>query len=246
MVLTAFAIMLAAQGVSEPLPAKTDIPNDFSTVICPSEAAAREMLGSYYGVQPAPRNHTIDTALFFKGLAATGCSQNSAEAKSTIAIQQVIARRTLPLAGGSETHLVYRGTNASGSRVIGIVDETGNDKHPRTDYERWLSEFIPGGVLDHDPTGNRTVYLCPTIDGARSAVKAIPGKGNDTVRNAAFAKARTANACRQAAAGRYKITARHEERAIPCGFECEDVWNALAATDTRGRTVALIFNGSHF
>lgn len=246
MVLAAFAIMLAAQGASEPMPAKTDIRNDFSTVICPSEAAAREMLGSYYGVQPAPRNHTIDTTLFFRGLAATGCSQNSPDAKSTITIQQVIARRTLPLAGGAETHLVYRGTNASAVRVIGIVDETGNDRHPRTDYERWLSEFIPGGMLDYDPTAMGTVYQCPSIDGARAAVKAIPGKGNDSIRNTAFAKARTANGCRQAAAGRYKITARHEERTISCGFECEDVWNALAATDPRGRAVALIFNGSHF
>lgn len=246
MVLAAFAIMLAAQGASEPMPAKTDIRNDFSTVICPSEAAAREMLGSYYAVQPAPRNHTIDTTLFFRGLAATGCSQNSPDAKSTITIQQVIARRTLPLAGGAETHLVYRGTNASAVRVIGIVDETGNDRHPRTDYERWLSEFIPGGVLDYDPAAMGTVYLCTTVGGARAAVKAIPAKGNDTVRNAAFAKARTAGGCRQATAGRYKITARHEERTISCGFECEDVWNALAATDPRGRAVALIFNGSHF
>jgi hypothetical protein len=246
MVLAAFAIMLAAQGSSEPLPAKTDIRNDFSTVVCPGEAAAREMLGSYYGIQPAPQNHTIDTTLFFKGLAATGCSQSSPDAKSTITIQQVIARRTLPLAGGRETHLVYRGVNASGVRVIGIVDETGNDKHPRTDYERWLSEFIPGGVLDYDPAGMGMVYQCPLIDGARAAVKAIPYKGNDTIRNAAFAKARTANGCRQAAAGSYKIAARHEERTISCGFECEDVWNALAATDQRGRPVALIFNGSHF
>ncbi|HEV2600067.1 hypothetical protein [Sphingopyxis sp.] len=246
MLLAAFAMMLAAQGSSEPLPAKTDIPNDFSTVVCPGEAAAREMLGSYYGVQPAPRNHTIDTALFFRGLAATGCSQSSADAKSTITIQQVIARRTLPLAGGSETHLVYRGVNASGTRVIGIVDETGNDRHPRTDYERWLSEFIPGGVLNYDPSTMGAVYSCTTVDSARAAMKAIPTKGNASARNATFAKGRAANGCRQAAAGRYKITARHEERTISCGFECEDVWNALAATDARGRAVALIFNGSHF
>jgi len=246
MSLVAFAMVLAAQGMAEPLPTKTDIPNDFSTVICPSEAAARNMLGRYYGVQPAPRNYGIDTKLFFDGLAATGCTQDSPDATSVITIQQVVARRTLPMAGGNETYLVYRGVNAKGTRLVGIVDETGNNKHPRNDFERWLSEFVPDGVLNYDPATMTTVYLCPTVDGARAAVRAIPAKGSATVRNAAFAKARTTNGCSKAAAGRYRITARHEERAIACGFECEDVWNALAATDQRGRAVALIFDGSHF
>ena len=44
MILTALAMTLAMQGASEPLPQKTDIPNDYSTVICPTEAAARTML----------------------------------------------------------------------------------------------------------------------------------------------------------------------------------------------------------
>lgn len=244
--LAALVMMVAAQGGGEPLPSKTDIPSDFSTVICPTEAAGRTMLGTYYGVQPAPRNHTIDTGLFFKGLAATGCTQNSPDAKSTITIKEAVTRRTLTLAPGSETYLVYRGANASGAKVVGIVDETGNAKHPRTDFERWLAEFMPDGVLNHDPATMSKLYVCSTADGARAAVRAIPTKGNEATRNASFAKARTANACREAAAGRYKIIARYENRTIACGFECEDVWNALAATDARGRAVALIFNGSHF
>ncbi|SEH18407.1 hypothetical protein SAMN05428974_2640 [Sphingopyxis sp. YR583] len=246
MSLFAWVMMIAVQGGGEPLPAKTDIPSDYSTVICPNETAAREMLGTYYSVQPAPRNHTIDTSLFFKGLAATGCTQNSPDAKSTITIQQALQRRTLTLAPGRETYLVYRGVNASGAKLVGIVDETGNAKHPRTDFERWLAEFIPDGVLDHDPASTSKLYLCATTDGARAAVRAIPAKGKEAPRNAAFAKARTANGCRDAAAGRYKVTARYENRTISCGFECEDVWNALAATDARGQPVALIFNGSHF
>ncbi len=246
MSLTVLALMVAAQATNEPLPLKTDIQSDFSTVICPGEAAAREMLDSYYGVQPAPRNHGIDTSLFFKGLAATGCRQGGPETESVITIREVVARRTLALARANETYIVYRGTNAGGVKLVGIVDETGNNRHPRTDFERWLSEFVPGGLLDYNPATMSAVYSCTTVDGARAAVKAIPAKGKASVRNAAFAKARTANGCRQAAAGQYKITARHEEREIGCGFECEDVWNALAATDQRGRPVALIFNGSHF
>ena len=246
MILTALAMTLAMQGASEPLPQKTDIPNDYSTVICPTEAAARTMLTTYYGVQPAPSNHTIDTSLFFQGLAATGCAQDSADSKSAITIQQVLARRTLKLATASETYLIYRGANAKGVRVVGIVDETGNNKHPRTEYERWLSEFAPNGQINYDPATMSTLYACATVDGARAAVRAIPAKGGKAVQNQAFGKARAANACRQAPAGRYKITARHENRDIQCGFECEDIWNALAATDARGRAVALIFNASHF
>lgn len=246
MFLTALAMTVAAQSASEPLPQKTDIPNDYSTVICPTEAAARTMLASYYGVQSAPRNHTIDTSLFFQGLAATGCSQDSVDAKSVITIQQAVARRTLKLASASETYLVYRGANAKGVRVIGIVDETGNNKHPRTEFERWLSEFVPDGQLNYDPATMSTVYLCASVDDARAAVRAIPATGSKAVQNQAFGKARAANACRQAPAGRYKITARYENRDIQCGFECEDIWNALAATDARGRAVALIFNASHF
>lgn len=244
---SAFAILFAAaQAGGEPLPLKTDIQTDYSTVICPDESAARAMLDRYYGVQPAPRNHVIDTGLFFEGLAATGCRQDSPDAKSVITIREVVARRTLALAESKETHIVYRGTNASGVELVGIVDETGNNTHPRTDFERWLSEFVPGGVLAYDPATMGMVYSCATLEGARSAVVAIPAKGDDGARSAAFVKARTAHGCRQAAAGRYRITARHEERVIACGFECEDVWNALAATDARGRPVALIFNGSHF
>lgn len=243
----AFVLLLASvQAGGEPLPQKTDIQSDYSTVICPDEGAAREMLDNYYGVQPAPRNHGIDTGLFFKGLAATGCRQGGPEAESVITIREVVARRTLTLARANETYIVYRGTNAGGVKLVGIVDETGNNRHPRNDFERWLSEFVPDGILNYDPATMGAVYSCTTVDGARAAVKAIPAKGNASVRNAAFAKARTANGCRQAAAGRYKISARHEERTISCGFECEDVWNALAATDARGRAVALIFDGSHF
>ena len=242
----ALALVLVAQGTTEALPLRTDIQTDFSTVICPSEAAARDMLATYYGVQPAPRNHTIDTALFFQGLAATGCSQNSPVATSVITIQQALARRTVKLASTSESYLVYRGTNAKGIRVVGIVDETGNNKQPRTEFERWLSEFASDGLINYDPATMSTVYLCSTVDGARAAVRAIPAKGGKAVQNAAFGKARAANACRQAPAGRYKITARYENRDIQCGFECEDIWNALAATDARGQAVALIFNASHF
>ena len=157
------------------------------------------MLTTYYGVQPAPRNHTIDTSLYFRGLAATGCTQDSPAAKSPITIQQVLARRTLALAPGNETYLVYRGVNAKGVRVVGIVDETGNNRHPRTDFERWLAEFVPDGVLDHDPATMDKLYVCATTDGARAAVRAIPAKGGEAARNAAFAKARAANEAKQPA-----------------------------------------------
>jgi hypothetical protein len=79
-----------------------------------------------------------------------------------------------------------------------------------------------------------------------AAQRASPANGGKAGQDQAFSKARAANGRRQAAVGRYKITAHEENRDIQCGFEFEDIWNALVATDGRGRAAPLIFNGSHF
>lgn len=238
---------LALQGSALPMPQKADIPKDYSTVICPDEAAARRMFTEFYRVKPAPNNHGTSTDAFFEGLRATGCRQDSPHSNVAITIRSVLARRTVALAQGSETYILYRGVNANGVSLVGIVNETGNDQHPRNDFERWLSEWAPRGRLEiSGEAGATPTFMCPSLTAARMSVRAIPLKGSEAVKNAAFAKARKANGCRQAEAGVYRVTARHEYRGIDCGYECYDEWNALAATDRRGRAVALIFDGSHF
>lgn len=249
--LIAFALQGGAQGSAQgatlPMPQKTDVPNDLSTVICPNEAAARRMLNDFYSVKPAPNNYNTNGDAFFAGLRATGCRQDSPHSNVPITIRSVLARKTVKLARESETYMLYRGVNAKGVAVVGIVNETVNNKHPRTDYERWLATWAPDGRLEVSAEqGSDPVYLCPSVTAARLTVRAIPVKGNGQAKNTAFANARKANGCRRAAPGVYRVTARYEHREILCGYECSDDWNALAATDPRGRAVALIFDGSHF
>lgn len=247
MALSTFLAAFAMQGATLPMPQKIDVPSDLSTVLCPNEAAARRMLDEFYNVKPAPNNYNTNSDAFFEGLRVTGCRQDSPHSNVAITIRAVLARKTVKLARENETYMLYRGVNAKGLAVVGIVNEGANNVHPRTDYERWLSEWAPGGRIEvRTDQGSDPVYLCPSLTTARLTVRAIPLKGNDRTKSTAFSNARKANGCRRAVAGIYRVTARYEHRAIACGYECYDEWNALAATDPRGRAVALIFDGSHF
>jgi hypothetical protein len=123
------ATMLSAQGLTEPLPQKTEIPSDLSTVICPTEAAARTMLSEYYGIGIV-RDRGISR--FQKGLSATGCVENSRKAKSVITIRQILLRKSYRIVEGRIYYLIYRGTNAAGADVIGIVEDSEKNEHLRT------------------------------------------------------------------------------------------------------------------
>lgn len=127
------AAMLSAQGVTEPLPQNTHIPSDRSTVICPTEAAARTMLSEYYAIKIARES---GISHFQKGLNATGCVESDRKSGSVITIRQVLMRKSIRIVEGQIRYLVYRGTNAAGEDVVGIVDEDANNKHPHIDIER--------------------------------------------------------------------------------------------------------------
>ena len=239
-------VMALLQGASAlPLPQNVIIPVDYSSIQCPNEAAALKMI-DFFTVRPAPNNHIADTDTFFDGLRATGCVQNGPKSKTPITIKKIMARKTITLADNQETYAVFTGQNAAGVVFTGVVNETGNDNHPRNAYQRWLSEWTRKGIITitrerfADPA-----YTCATPSAARSAVRGLPLKGSEKSKRAAFAKALQANKCVRAAEGDYHVTAVHEARTISCGFECEDNYTALSVT--RGRwTVGLIFDASHF
>ncbi len=238
-------LAIAMQAAPLPLPQKTDIPDDFSTVICPRLDAARTMLEHYYRVESPPRNHTIDITHFFAGLKATGCTQDVKQ-QGAIIINRVYARKTLTLAQGRETYTIYSGRDARGQAFTGIVDETGNNKHPRTPFERWKAEWTQGGaIVINNPAEMDPVYICASPDAARNAVRAIPLKGGEKLKRTAFARGLAAGRCTKSGAARYVVTAKHEERNIDCGFECNDNYTALTAT-RNGRVVGVIFDASHF
>ena len=69
MALSTFLVAFAMQGATLPMPQKIDVPSDFSTVLCPNEAAARRMLDEFYNVKPAPNNYNTNSDAFLKACA---------------------------------------------------------------------------------------------------------------------------------------------------------------------------------
>lgn len=245
--LLALAPPAVAQDDALPLPEKTDIPAEFSITLCPDESAAREMLDLYHVVLPPPRNHILDTTSFFDGLAATGCVQNEGRPAGVITIEQVLARRDFELATMLETHIAFRGRGEDGTPVIALVDESWNNRLPRTPLERFLRDFTDEGVLadmESDPL-RPLIYVCATPAKAQAVIAqmADPDTASDTAQEAAFRMAIRVNAC-QPGYGSYRITEWHGERAVSCGVECWSNWTALTATDEQGQIVGLLFDAS--
>lgn len=199
-------------------------------------------------VKPAPNNHITDTTEFFAGLSATGCAQDDTDRKEPITITQVLRRKTITLAGGEERYAAYAGRDAAGRALYGVVDESGNDRVPRSPLEKWLAN--QGGVdgtltiTEADEFGTRA-YACATAAAAQSVVRAIPtGTGESTeAKEQAFTQGLKASKCLPAK-GRFQVRAILEERTIDCGHECEAVWTALDARDSKGAAIGLIYDAS--
>ncbi len=241
------AAMLAAGATPEPLPDHIDIPDEFSTVICPDQQSAKTMLDQYHSVKPAPNNHMLDIPLFFAGLNATGCAQNGPARKGVVTIKSVQQRKKLDLAGDDGRYIRYSGTDAAGNAVIGIVHEDANNGYPRTPLAEWLSERAVNGWLDasFDGASNFIFYRCDTPAKANAAVTAT--KGLENAKLAVFeqklAKAAAQQGCRRAN-DRYQVTALLSTSGNDCGHECYVDLTAIAATDRSGLTVGLIFDAS--
>lgn len=241
------AFPAGAHAGEQPLPAKTDIPADFSTTICPDANKAVEML-NYITVQPAPHNHIADTDDFFAGLAVTGCTQDDAARSQPIAITRVLQRKTLTLASGEERHIAYVGRDAGGRTVYGVVDESANDRAPRSPLEKWLANqgSVDGTLTIAAPDEFGTLtYACTSPADAQAVVQSIaPGNGvADDEKDKAFLQAIEAKRCLPTT-GQFRIRAVLEERTIGCGHECEAIWTALDALDSKGAAVGLIYDAS--
>ncbi len=245
--LLAMASGAFAQDTPLPLPEKTDIPAEFSITLCPNDSAARDMLDLYHNVLPAPQNHILDTTRFFEGLAATGCVQNEGRPEGVITIDTVLARRDFELATAVETHIAFRGRGEDGTPVIALVDESWNNRLPRTPLERFLRDFTDSGVLvdmDSDPL-RPLIYVCATPAKAKGVIAqmADPETASEAAQETAFRMALKLNAC-QPGYGSYTITEMHGERGVSCGFECWSNWTALNGTDESGQTIGLLFDAS--
>lgn len=227
----------SASAQTEPLPTLTDVPDDFSMVHCPNEAATRAMLRDYY----VKDKDWIDIPTFFKGLEATGCKQLS----GPVEIVEVLERKSFR-PGPSGIHVAFRSVgfsgNLKGDQIFGIVHEDGNNRHPRNALDRWKQTHAPDGVVTAIPADKR-VYVCPSSKAAMNVVAAIPPvrrKGmNQPLQIRAKNAAIKANGCSWAT-GRFRVTAVHNAVFISLGDEVGEYWHALTATDERGKSVGIL------
>lgn len=219
-----------------PLPEAVDIPDTYATALCPDEAAGRVMLDQYLLAGP----QFADTTTFLAGLEATGCAYDDGRV-GPIAIERVLERKNMQ---PGETVILYRGTMADGAVVIGLVHEEGNNDHPRNPLEEWLAWNTMDGTITV-AEGERGAYWCPTPEAAMRVVDAIAGLDTAEEQFAGLEIALSRNFC-PAAVGTFQISEVLGEAVIDGGFEAEEVWTALSATDETGTSLGLLYDASPF
>lgn len=231
----AIATLLLLQSTPPmiPLPAKTDVPDDLGgVVLCADDATSQRMYREY--MIDGNGTTLIDFDAFFAGIKATGCVQSS----GPITITRVDQRKKL----NDGSYIRFVGVRPDGSPVYGIINEDANNRHPRTDLERWLYPRAQNGVLTI-AAADKIGYVCATPAIARKVVTAVPENGPSKKQQAAFKKALAANRC-ATANGKYSVKAVFESRWIDLGFEAGEEWTALTATNTNGKEIGLIYDAA--
>lgn len=223
-----------------PLPQKRDIPANFSTIICPSRTAAERFLKEFYAV-PDPPFNMIDIPLLFRGLAVTGCEQRS----GPVEISEVLGRRTLDLGYSENTYVAYRGTRPGGLEVFGLVDETWNDRLPRSPLEAFHQAWTEEGWLSAGRSeygAEKLVLVCAGPQQARDTIRSLAdqARASDKAQNTAFRRAARRHGCRSSP-DRFRVSEVHESSWIGCGEECAVEWTSLTGNDEAGRQVGLLF-----
>lgn len=109
--------------------------------------------------------------------------------------------------------------------------------------------FAADGVLQlrgADDKGYSAGWVCPDFAVARTVVAVLQPGEDPQAKDAAFARLRDKAGC-TAATGQYLVTDAAPDLAmINWGYEAEDAWQALAAKDSAGHAVGLVFNASPY
>jgi hypothetical protein len=227
-VLAFAAALLLGQAAIEPAAfvGKT-VPETHSVVICPTGEAARRMLDDYY----QPGTHILETARFFEGLAATGCTQEG----GPVTVGSIQQGRTFDFAGGAQTHIRFEGRNAAGAAVHGIVDT--DAFRVRTALESFLIENGAGDSGQVELQGGS--YRCPSAEAARAVIRGVPREGDAAQRDARFSALVQAQSCAPAT-GLFRIRDVFES----ADFEGPDgayTYQAVAGADDGGTEAGLLF-----
>ena len=109
--------------------------------------------------------------------------------------------------------------------------------------------FAADGVLQlwgQDDKGYSGGWACPDFAVARTVVALLQPGDDPKAKDLAFARIRIKAGC-IAAKGQYLVTDAAPDLAmVNWGYEAEDAWQALQATDSAGRAVGLVFNASPY
>lgn len=225
-----------ALGKELPLPAETEIPGDYVTLLCPDLAAGRDVLDNYL----VPGELFVDTTTFQRGVEANGCGHRQ-DRVGPIKIEAVLDRRNVQ---PGQTYIVYRGTMADGASVIGVLHEAGHNAHPRNVLEQFLAVNTQSGVIAVGE-GEHGAYSCPTPNGAVAVVDAAAASTDPLQQLAALRTGLAEHGC-VAAVGEFRVTAWHNDVYIEGEYTADQGWTALSAVDQNGGTIGLLYDASAF
>ncbi len=189
------APVVLGSDAGERLPNKTDISANFTSILCPTRAAALTMLQDYllpgdvdYQKPvvmdlPIPGGIVFDLASFQRGLKQTSCRL----AQEPIHIQWTLARKTLVTADASKVgYLVFSGNSKLahqwGDQRFGIVHEALNNSAPRSLFERWQLFNAPLGTFQRNANSVKDAWVCQRSNSAVKLIalrKAIDQEPND-------------------------------------------------------------------
>lgn len=97
-----------------------------------------------------------------------------------------------------------------------------------------------------DQTGYSRAWACPDFAMARAVVALLQPGEDPKAKTKAFATIRQQAGC-TAAQGRFKITdAAPDIAQVNWGYEAEETWQALRATDAAGHDIGLVFDSSPY
>lgn len=109
--------------------------------------------------------------------------------------------------------------------------------------------FAQGGVVEFAgriDKGYAHAWACPDFATARTVVALLQPGDDPKAKTAAFARIREQAGC-TVAKGRYQITdAAPDIAQINWGYEAEEAWQALRATDASGHDIGLVFDASPY
>jgi hypothetical protein len=137
-------------GPSHPLPQKTFISSQFTSIICPNRVSAVAMLDS------------MDKSELPAALKLNRCRYGQVPIK----IEYALDRRNIKLSNQAEAkYIAFVGSSRhyknNEAKMFGVINETANDVAPNTPFESWQDRFAPvKGLFSLYPNSIKDTTIC--------------------------------------------------------------------------------------